>query len=77
VVDFNLVATEDGESKAGVPRAMTISESQLTQLIALGRKGVAELIAAPTRGFGAHHDFARGKLNLADDDAVVTRLWRL
>jgi ribonuclease PH len=47
-VDFNLVATEDGElvELQGSGEESTFSQSQLDEMLALGRKGVAELIAA-------------------------------
>ena len=47
-VDFNLVATEDGEfvEVQGSGEEASFSQSQLDQLIVLARKGVAELIAA-------------------------------
>jgi len=47
-VDFNLVATEDGEfvELQGSGEEATFSGEQLEQMLALGRKGIAELIAA-------------------------------
>ena len=47
-VDFNLVATEDGEfvEVQGSGEEATFRESQLDEMLALGRKGIAELIAA-------------------------------
>jgi ribonuclease PH len=47
-VDFNLVATEDGEfvEVQGSGEEATFSQSQLDDMLALGRKGIAELIAA-------------------------------
>lgn len=47
-VDFNLVATEDGEfvEVQGSGEEATFAQSQLDQMLALGRKGIAELIAA-------------------------------
>jgi ribonuclease PH len=47
-VDFNLVATEDGEfvEVQGSGEEATFAGSQLDQMLALGRKGIAELIAA-------------------------------
>src|SRR5438876_6075733 len=47
-VDFNLVATEDGElvELQGSGEESTFSQSQLDEMLALGRKGIAELIAA-------------------------------
>jgi ribonuclease PH len=47
-VDFNLVATEDGEfvEVQGSGEESTFSNEQLTEMLALGRKGIAELIAA-------------------------------
>jgi ribonuclease PH len=47
-VDFNLVATEDGDfvEVQGSGEEATFSQSQLDEMLALGRKGVAELIAA-------------------------------
>jgi ribonuclease PH len=47
-VDFNLVATEDGEFvevQASAEEAI-FTQSQLDEMLALGRKGIAELIAA-------------------------------
>jgi ribonuclease PH len=47
-VDFNLVATEDGEFvevQASGEEAI-FAQSQLDEMLALGRKGIAELIAA-------------------------------
>jgi ribonuclease PH len=47
-VDFNLVATEDGElvEVQGSGEEATFSQSQLDAMLAIGRKGIAELIAA-------------------------------
>ena len=47
-VDFNLVATEDGEfvEVLSSGEESTFSQSQLDEMLALGRKGIAELIAA-------------------------------
>lgn len=47
-VDFNLVATEDGEfvELQGSGEESTFSNDQLSEMLALGRKGIAELIAA-------------------------------
>ena len=47
-VDFNLVATEDGElvELQGSGEESTFSQSQLDEMLVLGRKGIAELIAA-------------------------------
>ena len=47
-VDFNLVATEDGEfvEVQGSGEEATFVQSQLDELLALARKGIAELIAA-------------------------------
>jgi ribonuclease PH len=47
-VDFNLVATEDGEfvEVHGSGEEATFAESQLDEMLALGRKGIAELIGA-------------------------------
>src|SRR3989454_10797995 len=47
-VDFNLVATEDGElvELQGSGEEATFSNDQLTEMLALGRKGIAELIEA-------------------------------
>jgi len=47
-VDFNLVATEDGEfvEVQSSGEESTFSGSQLNEMLALGRKGIAELIAA-------------------------------
>src|SRR5947207_3968286 len=47
-VDFNLVATEDGEfvEVQGSGEEATFSHEQLVEMMALGGKGIAELIAA-------------------------------
>jgi ribonuclease PH len=47
-VDFNLVATEDGEfvEMQGSGEEATFSSAELAEMLALGKKGVAELIAA-------------------------------
>ncbi|MFN2541476.1 MAG: ribonuclease PH [Chthoniobacterales bacterium] len=47
-VDFNLVATEDGEfvEVQGSGEEATFGQGQLEELVALTRKGIAELIAA-------------------------------
>ena len=47
-VDFHLVATEDGEfvEVQASGEESSFAQSQLDELVALGRKGVAELIAA-------------------------------
>ncbi len=47
-VDFNLVATEDGEfvEVQGSGEEATFSNEQLTEMLALGRKGIAQLIEA-------------------------------
>src|SRR5260370_22977586 len=47
-VDFNLVATEDGEfvEVQGSGEEATFAGSQLDEMLALARKGVVELIAA-------------------------------
>ena len=47
-VDFNLVATEDGEfvKVQGSGEESTFSQSQLDEMLVLGRKGIAELITA-------------------------------
>jgi len=47
-VDFNLVATEDGEfvEMQGSGEEATFSSEELEGMLALGRKGVGELIAA-------------------------------
>src|SRR4029077_2229854 len=47
-VDFNLVATEDGEfvEVQASGEEATFSGSQLDEMLALGRKGIADLIAA-------------------------------
>jgi len=47
-VDFNLVATEDGEfvEVQGSGEEATFAGSQLDEMLALGRKGITELIAA-------------------------------
>ncbi|HET9419246.1 MAG TPA: ribonuclease PH, partial [Chthoniobacterales bacterium] len=47
-VDFNLVATEDGDfvEVQGSGEEATFSQAQLDELLVLARKGIAELIAA-------------------------------
>jgi len=47
-VDFNLVATEDGEfvEMQGSGEEATFSSEELEGMLALGRKGIGELIAA-------------------------------
>jgi ribonuclease PH len=47
-VDFNLVATEDGEfvEMQGSGEEATFSEAELNAMLSLGRKGISELIAA-------------------------------
>jgi ribonuclease PH len=47
-VDFNLVATEDGEfvEMQGSGEEATFSNHELEEMLALGRKGIGELIAA-------------------------------
>lgn len=47
-VDFNLVATEDGEfvEVQGSGEESTFAQSQLDEMLMLARKGIAELIAA-------------------------------
>src|SRR5438128_2869199 len=47
-VDFNLVATEDGEfvEIQGAGEEATFAQSQLDEMLVLGRKGVSDLIAA-------------------------------
>jgi ribonuclease PH len=46
-VDFNLVATEDGEfvELQGSGEEATFSSEQLSQMLTLGKKGISELIA--------------------------------
>src|SRR3984893_2300376 len=47
-VDFNLVATEDGEfvELQGSGEESTFAHAQLSEMLLLGKKGIAELIAA-------------------------------
>jgi ribonuclease PH len=47
-VDFNLVATEDGEfvELQGSGEETTFSDAQLAEMLTLGKKGIAELVAA-------------------------------
>ncbi len=47
-VDFNLVATEDGEivEVQGSGEGATFSQAELDAMLALGKKGIRELIAA-------------------------------
>src|SRR5256886_4173981 len=48
IVDFNLVATEDGEfvEMQGSGEESTFAESQMSEMLLLARKGVSDLIAA-------------------------------
>src|SRR3954462_14059219 len=47
-VDFNLVATEDGDfvEVQGAGEEATFAQSELDEMLALGRKGISDLIAA-------------------------------
>jgi len=47
-VDFNLVATEDGEfvEVQASGEEATFAQSQLDEMLVIARKGIAELIAA-------------------------------
>ena len=47
-VDFNMVATEDGEfvEVQGAGEESTFAQSELDQMLVLGRKGIGDLIAA-------------------------------
>ena len=47
-VDFSLVATEDGEfvEVQGSGEEATFAQAQLDEMLALGRKGIAELVSA-------------------------------
>ena len=47
-VDFNLVATEDGEfvEIQGSGEETTFTQGQLEEMLALGRKGIRDLITA-------------------------------
>src|SRR3954462_1286763 len=47
-VDFNLVATEDGDfvEVQGAGEEATFTQSELDQMLVLGRKGIGDLIAA-------------------------------
>ena len=47
-VDFNLVATEDGDfvEVQGSGEEATFAQSELEQMMTLARKGIADLIAA-------------------------------
>jgi ribonuclease PH len=47
-VDFNLVATEDGEfvEVQGSGEEATFSQEQLDEMLSLGRKAICELIVA-------------------------------
>ena len=47
-VDFNLVATQDGEfvEIQGSGEEATFTQAQLDQMLALGRNAIAQLIAA-------------------------------
>jgi ribonuclease PH len=47
-VDFNLIATEDGEfvEVQGSGEEATFAQSQLNEMLGLARKGIADLIAA-------------------------------
>jgi ribonuclease PH len=48
IVDFNLVATEDGEfvEVQGSGEESTFAQAQLDEMLVLGRKGITDLIAA-------------------------------
>ncbi len=50
-VDFNLVATENGEfvEVQGSGEEATFSQTQMDEMLTLGRKGITELIAAQRR----------------------------
>ncbi len=50
-VDFNFVATEAGEfvELQGSGEEATFSQAQLSAMLELGKKGIAELIAAQRR----------------------------
>ena len=54
-VDFNLVATEDGEfvELQGSGEEATFSNAELDLMLALGRKGIAELVEAQRRVLAA------------------------
>ena len=62
-VDFNLVATEDGEfvEVQSSGEEATFTGSQLDEMLSLGRNGISALIGAPTRGLSADHGDAAGK----------------
>lgn len=53
-VDLNLVATDGGElvELQGAGEEATFSQAQLDEMLALGRKGIAELIAAQRTALG-------------------------
>ena len=55
-VDFNLVATEEGEfvELQGSGEEATFSQEQLAQMLALGRSGIAELIEAQRAVLSQH-----------------------
>lgn len=54
-VDFNLVATEAGEfvEMQGSGEEATFSSDELAQMLALGKKGIGELIAAQQRALAS------------------------
>ena len=64
-VDFNLVATEDGEfvEVQGSGEEATFAGSQLDEMLALGRKGIRRTDRSSARCFGANHGDTAGKLN--------------
>ena len=75
-VDFNLVATEDGEfvEVQGSGEEATFAQSQLDQMLALGAKRNRRFDRSPARSSGADHGFAAG--DLSNSGVVVTTgLW--
>ncbi len=54
-VDFNLVATEEGElvEMQGAGEEATFSSEELAEMLALGKKGIGELIAAQQRALAS------------------------
>lgn len=57
IVDFNMVATETGEfvELQGSGEEATFSQEQLAQMLTLGRKSIAELIAAQRVALAERH----------------------
>ena len=69
-VDFNLVATEDGEfvEVQSSGEEATFAGSQLDEMLALGRNGISALIGAQRAVLGTNHGNTAGK-------SIVGRMW--